>query len=259
MAGGELPAAVVTKAHAARARELGLCATNMPVELGGGGCTTLQQVLVQEQVGRVTNALGWVAATPPSWLPAVATAGPARAVRAPGHGGRAGGVLRDHRGGRGLRRGGDRGDGPPGRRRLPARMASSGTSRRTTPPTSPSSRPSWTAARTTASTRCSSWTCPAPASAWCGHRPTRTRSATTTRSSRSRRARSRRQPDRRGGRRHGLRLRVVPVRAADGGGPLPGRRRAADRGDDRVRRPSGGQAAGRSASTAWSAGCSRTA
>jgi alkylation response protein AidB-like acyl-CoA dehydrogenase len=33
----------------------------------------LQQVLVQEQCGRVTNALGWVAATPPSWLPEVAT------------------------------------------------------------------------------------------------------------------------------------------------------------------------------------------
>ena len=70
--GGELPADV-TAAHAKRARELGLYATNMPEELGGGGCTSLQQVLVQEQVGRVTNALGWVAATPPSWLPAVAT------------------------------------------------------------------------------------------------------------------------------------------------------------------------------------------
>jgi alkylation response protein AidB-like acyl-CoA dehydrogenase len=46
----------------------------MPAELGGGGCSALQQVLVQEQMGRVTNALGWVAATPPSWLPAVATA-----------------------------------------------------------------------------------------------------------------------------------------------------------------------------------------
>jgi acyl-CoA dehydrogenase len=44
----------------------------MPRELGGGGCTTLQQMLVQEQMGRVTNALGWVAATPPSWLPPVA-------------------------------------------------------------------------------------------------------------------------------------------------------------------------------------------
>jgi len=72
LADGELPAEV-TAEHARRARELGLCATNMPAELGGGGCTTLQQVLVQEQAGRVTNALGWVASTPPSWLPAVAT------------------------------------------------------------------------------------------------------------------------------------------------------------------------------------------
>ena len=72
LAGGELPADLAA-AHAARARELGICATNMPKELGGGGCTTLQQVLVQEQVGRVTNALAWAVSTPPSWLPAVAT------------------------------------------------------------------------------------------------------------------------------------------------------------------------------------------
>jgi acyl-CoA dehydrogenase len=72
--GGELPADL-TAGHAKRARELGLHATNMPPDLGGGGCTSLQQVLVQEQMGRVTNALGWVAATPPSWLPAVATPG----------------------------------------------------------------------------------------------------------------------------------------------------------------------------------------
>ncbi len=72
LADGDLPPEVAA-AHAARARELGLCATNMPAELGGGGGTTLQQVLVQEQAGRVTNALGWVATTPPSWLPAVAT------------------------------------------------------------------------------------------------------------------------------------------------------------------------------------------
>jgi len=71
-ADGQLPADV-TAAHAKRCRELGLHSTNMPRELGGGGCTSLQQVLVQEQMGRVTNALGWVAATPPSWLPAVAT------------------------------------------------------------------------------------------------------------------------------------------------------------------------------------------
>jgi alkylation response protein AidB-like acyl-CoA dehydrogenase len=69
-----LPGDVIA-AHEKRARELGLFATNMPAELGGGGCTALQQVLVQEQVGRVTNALGWVAATPPSWFPPVATPG----------------------------------------------------------------------------------------------------------------------------------------------------------------------------------------
>jgi acyl-CoA dehydrogenase len=72
LAGGELPKEV-TAAHAARARELGLRATNMPTELGGMGYTTLQQVLVQEQGGRVTNALAWVASTPPSWMPGVAT------------------------------------------------------------------------------------------------------------------------------------------------------------------------------------------
>jgi len=69
---GELPKDVVAE-HAARARELGLHSANMPTDLGGGGCTSLQQVLIQEQVGRVTNALAWSAATPPSWLPAVAT------------------------------------------------------------------------------------------------------------------------------------------------------------------------------------------
>src|SRR5215468_9953911 len=71
-ADGELPPDV-TAAHVKRARELGLHSTNMPAGLGGGGCTALQQVLVQEQMGRVTNALGWVASTPPSWLPRVAT------------------------------------------------------------------------------------------------------------------------------------------------------------------------------------------
>jgi alkylation response protein AidB-like acyl-CoA dehydrogenase len=63
----------LTAEHAERARALGLCATNMPTELGGLGYTTLQQVLVQEQGGRVTNALAWMMSTPPSWLPAVAT------------------------------------------------------------------------------------------------------------------------------------------------------------------------------------------
>jgi acyl-CoA dehydrogenase len=72
MDSGELPPDV-TAGQAKRARELGLHSTNMPTELGGGGCSMLQVVLVQEQMGRVTNALGWVAATPPSWLPPIAT------------------------------------------------------------------------------------------------------------------------------------------------------------------------------------------
>jgi acyl-CoA dehydrogenase len=68
---GELGAGVADK-HRLRAISLGLYATNMPTELGGRGCTTLQQVLVQEQAGRVTNALGWVMATPPAWWAEVA-------------------------------------------------------------------------------------------------------------------------------------------------------------------------------------------
>jgi alkylation response protein AidB-like acyl-CoA dehydrogenase len=72
LAGGELPAGAEA-AHKKRAIELGLYASNMPTSVGGGGCTSLQQVLIQEQVGRVTNALAWVVATPPSWLPEVAT------------------------------------------------------------------------------------------------------------------------------------------------------------------------------------------
>ena len=72
MNGGELPPGIASEHHR-QARELGLCATNIAVEHGGRGLSMLQQVLVQEQGGRVTNALAWVMATPPGWLPAVAT------------------------------------------------------------------------------------------------------------------------------------------------------------------------------------------
>ena len=68
---GELPADVAHRLEA-RAAELGLTATNMPVEVGGRGLSHLQQVLVQEQGGRVTNALAWCLSTPPAWWPAVA-------------------------------------------------------------------------------------------------------------------------------------------------------------------------------------------
>jgi acyl-CoA dehydrogenase len=69
--GGELPEDVGHRLEA-RAVELGLTATNIPAELGGRGCTTLQQVLVQEQGGRVTNALAWCLTTPPGWWAPVA-------------------------------------------------------------------------------------------------------------------------------------------------------------------------------------------
>jgi len=59
--------------HEEQARELGLSGMNLPKELGGGGFTTLQQVLVSEQIGRVTNALGWCVHTPAEWAPEVMT------------------------------------------------------------------------------------------------------------------------------------------------------------------------------------------
>ena len=72
MAGGLLPKEL-TAEHSRRAIELGLYATNMEKSVGGHGCTALQQVLVQEQCGRVTNGLAWVMGTPPQWWPEVAT------------------------------------------------------------------------------------------------------------------------------------------------------------------------------------------
>jgi alkylation response protein AidB-like acyl-CoA dehydrogenase len=72
LAGGQLPREL-TDQHHDRAIELGLYATNMPASVGGPGFTALQQVLVQEQVGRVTNALAWVMHTPPQWWADVAT------------------------------------------------------------------------------------------------------------------------------------------------------------------------------------------
>ena len=72
MNNGEIPEDVRDR-HEKLARELGLTAINQPSELGGHDYTTLQQVLIAEQSGRVTNALAWLISTPPSWLPKVAT------------------------------------------------------------------------------------------------------------------------------------------------------------------------------------------
>jgi acyl-CoA dehydrogenase len=72
LAGGMLPKEV-TAEFQAHAIELGLYATNIPPSAGGPGYSALQQVLVQEQTGRVTNGLAWVMATPPQWWVDVAT------------------------------------------------------------------------------------------------------------------------------------------------------------------------------------------
>ena len=135
---GHLPPQLAAQHHD-HAIELGLYATNMPVSVGGPGFTALQQVLVQEQVGRATNALAWVMHTPPQWWVDVATdyqqgalavaVGPGRSTR----------PTRDHRGVRGLRRLGAR-----IHRRTTATTTSStgssGMSRRSTSPTTSSCR-----------------------------------------------------------------------------------------------------------------------
>ncbi|MFL5766598.1 MAG: acyl-CoA dehydrogenase family protein [Actinomycetota bacterium] len=70
MNGGEIDSAT-KKRHKELAQELGLFAMNMPRSLGGTEMTMFQQTLVSEQIGRVTNALGWVVHTPPAWAPDV--------------------------------------------------------------------------------------------------------------------------------------------------------------------------------------------
>jgi len=69
---GEL-APDVAKAHHEKAAELGLISINMPESMGGPGYTMMEQTLIQEQTGRVTNALGWVVSTGPSWIEDVVT------------------------------------------------------------------------------------------------------------------------------------------------------------------------------------------
>ncbi len=72
MHGGQLPPEVL-EAQRRRARELGLWAIAIPRDLGGPGLSMFQQVLVQEQAGRATNALGWIVPTGPQWAPGAMT------------------------------------------------------------------------------------------------------------------------------------------------------------------------------------------
>ncbi|WP_119458502.1 acyl-CoA dehydrogenase [Rhodospirillaceae bacterium SYSU D60014] len=64
---GELPAEVRDR-HRRLAREMGLYGMDMPKELGGGNLTMLEQTVVSEQIGRVTNALGWCFPSPNRWM-----------------------------------------------------------------------------------------------------------------------------------------------------------------------------------------------
>lgn len=72
MNGGQLPPDVADE-HRRRAGDLGLISINMPEVMGGPGYTMMEQTLIQEQTGRVTNALGWVVSTGPSWIEDVVT------------------------------------------------------------------------------------------------------------------------------------------------------------------------------------------
>jgi acyl-CoA dehydrogenase len=67
MNGGLLPEGV-RDLHRRRAREIGLHALAIPKEYGGQGLTALEQAVISEQVGRVTNALGWCYASTPPWM-----------------------------------------------------------------------------------------------------------------------------------------------------------------------------------------------
>lgn len=69
---GKLPDEI-EKAHHERARDLNFLSLNMPASMGGPGYTMLEQTVIQEQTGRVTNALGWVVSTGPSWIEPVVT------------------------------------------------------------------------------------------------------------------------------------------------------------------------------------------
>ena len=63
----------VVRGHHERAAELGLISINMPESMGGPGYSMMEQTIIQEQTGRVTNALGWVVSTGPSWIADVVT------------------------------------------------------------------------------------------------------------------------------------------------------------------------------------------
>lgn len=67
MNGGVLPPEI-RQHHRQRAREIGLHALAIPKELGGAGLSMLEQTVIQEEIGKVTNALGWCYSSTPPWM-----------------------------------------------------------------------------------------------------------------------------------------------------------------------------------------------
>jgi alkylation response protein AidB-like acyl-CoA dehydrogenase len=67
MNNGEVPPEIRAK-HKAGARDAGLYNLDIPEEMGGRGLSMLEQAVAQEQLGRVTNALGWCGNNPQSWM-----------------------------------------------------------------------------------------------------------------------------------------------------------------------------------------------
>jgi alkylation response protein AidB-like acyl-CoA dehydrogenase len=65
MADGRLPPETEARLHR-RVKELGLHAISLPPEFGGQGFSWVAQAVVNEEIGKATNALGWVA-----WDPAI--------------------------------------------------------------------------------------------------------------------------------------------------------------------------------------------
>jgi alkylation response protein AidB-like acyl-CoA dehydrogenase len=64
---GELPPEI-RKRHRDKAREIGLYALAIPKSLGGQELTMLEQTVIQEEIGKVTNALGWCYSSTPPWM-----------------------------------------------------------------------------------------------------------------------------------------------------------------------------------------------
>ncbi len=69
---GEFPPGVQARLER-QVSDLGLRAMNIPRDLGGGGLSFLEQAVVSEQIGRVTNGLGWIITTPARCIVEAAT------------------------------------------------------------------------------------------------------------------------------------------------------------------------------------------